>query len=232
MPVDIDTWRERTGLFNLSQKFNFYSSFQHTLLKLSYYLSFSLTFILTILSLYTELLILHSVLICGNTSSYSDVLILFFFLMKSLLILLSGDIELNPGPKRYFNLKVCHWNLNSLPSHNFAKLSSFQAYNALHKYDIICLSETYLDTSISLSDPALTLDGYKMIRADHPMNIKRGGSCIYYKESLPINILNITQLQECLVVEISFENRKCYLITLYRSPSQSDIEFDDFVKKF
>ena len=111
MPVDIDTWRERTGLFNLSQKFNFYSPFQDTLLKLSYYLSFSLTFILTILSLSTELLILHSVLICGNTSSYSDVLILFFFLMKSLLILLSGDIELNPGPKRYSNLKVCHWNL-------------------------------------------------------------------------------------------------------------------------
>ena len=49
--------------------------------------------------------------------------------MKSLLILLSGDIELNPGPKRYFNLKVCHWNLNSLRSNNFAKLTSLQAYN-------------------------------------------------------------------------------------------------------
>ena len=28
------------------------------------------------------------------------------------------------------------------------------------------------------------------------------------------------------------ENKKCYLVTLYRSPSQSDIEFDDFLKKF
>ena len=224
MPVDIDTWRERTGLFNLSQKFNFYSSFQHTLLKLSYYLSFSLTFILTILSLYTELLILHSVLICGNTSSYSDVLILFFFLMKSLLILLSGDIELNPGPKRYFNLKVCHWNLNSLPSHNFAKLTSLQAYNTLHKFDIICISETYLDSSISINDTDLNLDGYKIIRADHPLNLKRGGVCIYFKESLPLNILNVSPLQECLVVEVLYENKKCYLVTLYRSPSQSDIE--------
>ena len=31
---------------------------------------------------------------------------------KHLLLLLSGDNETNPGPKRSSNIKFCHWNLN------------------------------------------------------------------------------------------------------------------------
>ena len=158
-----------------------------------------------------------------------DLLILFFFLLKSLLLLLSGDVEKNPGPKSHSNLKVCHYNLNSLASHNFAKVSSLKAYNAVHRYDIICISETFLDTSISSNDPSLVLDGYTIIRADNPMDLKKGGVCIYFKQTLPLNVLNITQLKECLVAEILYNNKKCFLVTLYRSPSQSDIEFDDFI---
>ena len=36
----------------------------------------------------------------------------YFYLV--LLILLSGDIELDPGPNRNAFFKFCHWNLNSL----------------------------------------------------------------------------------------------------------------------
>ena len=28
------------------------------------------------------------------------------------------------------------------------------------------------------------MDGYSLIRADHPGNMKRGGVCLYYKENL------------------------------------------------
>ena len=159
-------------------------------------------------------------------------LIYILFILKLLLLFLSGDIELNPGPKNHRNLKVCHYNVNSLPSHNFAKLSSLQAYNALHKFDIICISETFLDSSISNNDLESLLDGYKIIRSDHPLNLKRGGVCIFFKETLPLNILNITQLNECLVVEILYNNKKCYLVTLYLFPNQNDIEFDDIITKF
>ena len=165
----------------------------------------------------------------NHTIISADLLILFFFLLKSLLLLLSGDVEKNPGPKSHSNLKVCHYNLNSLASHNFAKVSSLKAYNAVHRYDIICISKTFLDTSISSNDPSLVLDGYTIIRADNPMDLKKGGVCIYFKETLPLNVLNITQLKECLVAEILYNNKKCFLVTLYRSPSQSDIEFDDFI---
>ena len=61
-----------------------------------------------------------------------------------LLITFSRDVELNPGPKRNaaHTLSTCHWNLNSICAHNFAKLYFLRAYVSVHKLDIICLSET------------------------------------------------------------------------------------------
>ena len=88
-----------------------------------------------------------------------------------------GDIELNPGPRKSKenNLSICHWNLNSITAHNFSKLTQ-------HKYDFICLSETYLDSSIP--DNSIEIEGYNLVRADHPGNIKTGG----VKEYLPVRI--------------------------------------------
>ena len=61
-----------------------------------------------------------------------------------------GDTETNPGPRGkcllYFSL--CQWNLNTLFAHNYGKVPILQAFNTLHKCDLICLSETYLDSSI------------------------------------------------------------------------------------
>ena len=53
----------------------------------------------------------------------------------------------------------------------------------MHKHDLICLSETYLDSSTP--DSLLEIGGNILVCADHPTNIKRGGVCIYYKNSLP-----------------------------------------------
>ena len=66
-----------------------------------------------------------------------------------MLIFLSGNIETNPGPVTNFSqdLKICHWNLNSLPSDNFVKVPHLNAIT--HNIDIICLSETFLDPSYS-----------------------------------------------------------------------------------
>ena len=63
---------------------------------------------------------------------------------------LSGDIELNPGPKQYINqcFSVCPWNLNSAVSPKFSKIQSLIAFNCIHKFDIICLSESYLNSEI------------------------------------------------------------------------------------
>ena len=98
----------------------------------------------------------------------------------SILISLSGDVQLNPGPKNKFdvNFSICHWNLNSIAAHNYAKVFLLKAYIAVYKFDIICISETYLDTSITSDDGNLEILSYKLIRSDHPSNSKRVGVCI------------------------------------------------------
>ena len=115
-----------------------------------------------------------------------------------LLLTLSRDIELNPGPKRRASqtLSIFHWNLNRICAHNFAKLSTLRAYLSVHKCDIICLSETYLDSSID--DENLEISGYYLIRSDHPSNKICGGICIYYKNILP------------LVTGVSFKRMQCF----------------------
>ena len=111
-----------------------------------------------------------------------------FFSLLTLLYLFTflkchGDIEINPGPRKLktSSLSVCHWNLNSLCAHNHEKLTQLKAYNSLYKYDFICLSETFLDSSIP--DDKIKIEGYELVRDDHPDHTKRGGVCIYYRES-------------------------------------------------
>ena len=95
---------------------------------------------------------------------------LFTLLYIFALLQCHGDIELNPGPKKLRNksISVCHWNLNSLMAHNYSKLTQLKAYTSMYKHDFICLSETYLDSSTP--DSLLEIDGYNLIRADHPDN--------------------------------------------------------------
>ena len=76
------------------------------------------------------------------------------------------------------------------------------------------------------------MNAYRLVRADHPQDIRRGGVCIYYKETLPIKFLNISNLSECLICEVLYENKKCFIVSLYRSPSQSSNEFNVFMKEF
>ena len=148
------------------------------------------------------------------------------------LLLCHGDIEPNPGPKKLKknSLSVCHWNLNSLSAHNFSKLTQLKAYISMYKHDFICLSETYLDSSTP--DRLLEIDGYILVCADHPNNIKRGGVCIYYKESLPVRIISLPYLKEALLLKMTCNDKKVIVSVIYRSPSQNNNEFDSFLSNF
>ena len=154
-----------------------------------------------------------------------------FLLIIILLLLLDGDVHPKPGPKKdhKYNLSVFSWNLNSITVDNFTKLSLISSYNAIYKYDMICLSETFLDSSFLPDDENLKLNGYDLIRSDHPNNVKRGGVCVFIKNTLPIKICNISTLNECVIIELNLNGKKCYVISLYRSPSQSIDEFDEFL---
>ena len=63
------------------------------------------------------------------------------------IILLSGDIEVNPGPKRSSNTKLCHWNLNGLAAHDFINVPVIEGLITTSNFDIVCLSEKFLDST-------------------------------------------------------------------------------------
>ena len=88
-------------------------------------------------------------------------------------------------------MSICHWNLNSIPAHNFIELSLLRAYFSVNKFDFIRRSETYLESSISSNDGNLEALGHTLVRVDNPNNTKRGGVCIYKLNSLPMNVLHI-----------------------------------------
>ena len=157
----------------------------------------------------------------------------FYSFFSENLLLLHGDIKANPGPnKKCKSFTSCDWNVNSLTASNMLKLSSIAAYNSVHKYNFICISETYLDSSVQSDDRDISVNGYNLIRADHSSNNKRGGVCIYYRESLAVPLVKTNYLNECLLCEVSFNNKKGYIAVLYRYLSQNRLEFDTFISNF
>ena len=151
-----------------------------------------------------------------------------------LVLLQHGDIESNPGPDKIKlkNFSFCHWNVNSLVAHTFLKLHQLEAYNLLYNYDIKCISETYLDSSLTHNNENIQLERYSLIRSDHPSDSKRGGVWLHYKESLGVKIINVSARNECILCEVFIENCKGFIAVIYRSPSQNNDQFEQILSSF
>ena len=144
------------------------------------------------------------------------------------LLLLCGDVELNPGPE---TLNFCCWNLNSLTAYNYLRLSLIEAYNSVYDYDLIGAFETHLDSSAE--EEKLILNGYSFIRQNHPQDIKRGGVGLYIKDSMPYKERSdIATVPECIVVQLQLNRKKFFFTIIYRSPSQSHEEYESFLINF
>ena len=153
MPIDNTTWLARTGMFCilkplLKSKSNFR--------KFSAY--FTIIFTLHIILFYFKSVFFLFVccIAIKKSTSYLQLLkklpkmvkvIILLSLCLPNLLLCCDDIEKNPSPK-YSSLKFCHWNLNGLTTHDSIKISLLQAYIIQNNYDIICLSKTFLNSSI------------------------------------------------------------------------------------
>lgn len=107
----------------------------------------------------------------------------FFVLICSITILLiCGDVELNPGSnkiKSSYNFSYCHWNLFSIAAHNFPKTSFLGAYNAQSKVDLMPISDTYLDSRFPDDDTRLNLQCHNLVRGDNPNNNGRSCVCLF-----------------------------------------------------
>ena len=85
---------------------------------------------------------------------------------------------------------------------------------SIHQFDIICLSETYLNFDISSGNENLDIPGYRLVRSNHPSNDNQGGVCVYFKFSLPVQILSISMFHECINFEIRTDDKLCNLTCL------------------
>ena len=150
-----------------------------------------------------------------------------------ILILLSNDINLNPGPHFQNNLfNFMSWNVNSLAKDNFQRVRLIEAHNSIFNYDLISICETSLDDTVELPD--ILLSDYTFVPANNPANSGNGGVGLFYKNSLPVVIRKDLSFDESIVVELKFGRKKIFFTVLYRSPScnHTSPEFQDFLSNF
>ena len=177
MPIDNTTWHARIGMFCILKPL---LKSKSNIRNFSAY--FTLIFILDIILFYfNSVFSFFSCITIKKSTPYLLLLkklsrmvkvIMLLSLCLSILLLCCGDIEKNPGPN-YSSLKFCHWNLNGFTPHDSIKISLLQAYIIQINYDIICLSETFLNFSIQTNNDSISIDGYNLIRADHPTESKK-----------------------------------------------------------
>ena len=153
--------------------------------------------------------------------------------LSFVLILLSNDIEFNPGPlfqNSFFTFMS--WNLNSLAKNDFQRISLIEAHNSVYNYDLISLCETSLNDNVEL--PESLLEDYTFEPANHPSNTRRGGVGLLYKTSLPVIIRKDLSFPESIVAELKFGKKKVFFTVLYRSPSNdhNSAEFQNFLSDF
>ena len=68
--------------------------------------------------------------------------------------------------------------------------------------------------------------------AKQPHNLKKGGVYLYYKEQLSLRQIETPYFSQCILYTLTIQNKVGYVAVIYRSPSQSVNEFDDFLLKF
>ena len=77
----------------------------------------------------------------------------------------------------------------------------------MHKFDIICISETFLNKTYEDNDLIICPSGSSE-------QCKWGGVCIYYKETLALKMISIPYLNECLLCEVTIGSKKCITVII------------------
>ena len=125
-------------------------------------------------------------------------------------LLLSGDIESNPGPA----LRVFSQNVRSIKN----KLGVLRTHaGELADYSAVCLTETWLAPHVSDSELELGLPDFVWYRKDR--NENGGGVACAVKAALsPLHRPDLETDCECLVIQLGV-NRPALLAVCYRPPN-------------
>ena len=145
--------------------------------------------------------------------------IFLILLLTTILLLLSGDVEVNPGP----TASLWHCNIRGLNFETHAALLS----DVAHNFDILALIETFSNTNCCFD---LNLNRYLPIfRKDRTLR-PGGGVALYVRDSLfavrrsEFEILEL----EALWVEIKSSKENLMLCACYRPPNTGQVFWDNF----
>ena len=147
-----------------------------------------------------------------------------------LLLLLSGDVALNPGPENTStSLSFASLNIRSASSitDELNKPIILQEFISDHSLEILSLTETWLSTDTPPSIlHSLTPDNFSLI---HNPRIGRtgGGTAVIYRSFLKATVVPLPDCTsfEALCVNFSFSSHAFTLLTIYRPPSSSLLVF-------
>ena len=169
----------------------------------------------------------HSVYSVHNISCLYLIYLLIKFIFSSLicisqlLLLLSGDIEVNPGPPRSKQCRLLYSNIRGLHK-NIKDLAM-----ASKQSDIVFCSETLVSNLRHTSE--LLMPGFK-----RPMLLKRNsipralGMAIYVREGFSASRNHSAECgcHEVQVMKVCGKRHNFYLFSIYRNPDLDDSIFD------
>ena len=145
-----------------------------------------------------------------------------------LLLLLSGDISLNPGPVHQDTLQCLNaWNVLKNRGLHFIHLNILLPKIEELRYiakstnaAVIGICESKLDASVL--NPEISIDNYKILHCDR--NRQCGGVACYVRNYLSYNPLSAFPHEvENIFFEILLRNSKTITVgTIYRFPNQSN----------
>ena len=175
-------------------------------------------------------IVLQDTILCNYISSYKtsydmspgkykekEYLHFLFTDYISILLILANDIESNPGPLGNVSkdLSICHINSQSL----FNKVDLIAA--ELGTYDIVTVSETWLDSSIESND--IKIPNFQMsIRLDR--NRRGGEVAAYFRTSVPFieRPELLVQGVEAVWAEVVLNKKRLLVGTFYIHPRFED----------
>lgn len=112
-------------------------------------------------------------------------------------------------------LVIGHLNIQSL----VPKFNELQLYTNQHNFDILAISETWLNSNINSN--SLAIDNYMLIRKDRNTGQRGGGVLLYIHSKLRYQVIDVSNDIEQLFVEIVFKGL-CFVIGVsYKPPDLS-----------